>query len=210
MSIDVSMTTLQSDLERLNARLFNISDLYNQFAWPHQLWETCLVIMYTANHECPRNLIDKIWQNIVQQERRAMRTQSFAALTASVSRKVEHVAKLTSLSLKVFPIDTVCELLEQFSYDLRTTWVAKLLQHCGVSLSTLYDLYHHLLVSTDDKEVHFSVPLRHIVESGLAAGDALSGKRLPFGIDGIILRLEECPEAKGELAKWEALRRRVQ
>ena len=145
-----------------------------------------------------------------------MRTLSFAALTASVSRKVEHVAKLTSLSLKVFPIDTVCELLEQFSYDLRTrdgydaTWVAKLLQQCGVSLSTLYDLYHHLLVSTDDKEVHFSVPLRYVVESGLAAGDALSGKRLPFGIDGIILRLDECPEAKGELAKWEALRRRVQ
>ena len=212
---DVSMATLQSDVDRLNSGLFNISDLYNQFAWPHQLWETCLVIMYTANHECPRNLIDKIWHSIVQQERRLMRNQSFDAVVASLSRKVEHVAKLTSLSLKVFPVDTVCELLElEVSMDLATrqgydgSWVAKLMSRCGVSFGTLYDLYHHFLTSTNDrpKQVHFSLPLRFIVDSGL---DSLSGKRLPFAIDSIILRLEECPEARSELAQWTAIRHRL-
>jgi nuclear pore complex protein Nup155 len=216
-----SMTSLQNDLARLNAGLFTISDLYNQFAWPHQLWETCLVIMYTANHECPRNLVDKIWRSIVQQERRNMRNMSFVAIAASLSRKVEHVGKLSSLSLKVFPVDTVCELLEQVSFELRQregfdgTWVPVLFSNCGISFNTLYDLYHHLLVSTDDraKQVHYSLPLRFIVEQWIASvstsgvpSTQIRTKRLPFAIDDIILRLEECPEAKLELAKWVELK----
>ena len=194
------------------------------FAWPHQLWEMCLAIMYTANHECPRNLVDKIWQNIVQQERRNLRHQSYAAVTASLSRKVESVGKLSSLSLKVFPVDTICELLEQqISFELRGregfdgTWVVQLLNRTGVTYNTLYDLYHHLLVSTDDraKQVHYSVPLREVVErwmdqiAFLSPNSAEHGqfrtKRLPFTVDDIILRLQECPEAKLEVAKWTAL-----
>lgn len=221
---DVSMSTLHSDVERLNSRLFSISDLYNQFAWPYQLWETCLIIMYTANHECPRNLVDKIWNNILNQERRQMRGQTFAAVTSSLSRKVELVAKSTSLSLKVFPIETVCELLEQVSFEMKGregfngTWVVQLLGACGVSLNTLFDLYHHFLVSTDDrsKHLHFSLPLRFVVESWIEAVTFLPPtsaehvqfrtKRLPFLVDEIILRLEECPEAKQEISRWQGLK----
>lgn len=150
-------TTTPDELKRLNSHLFTISELYNQFAWPLQLWETCLVIMYTANHECPRALIEKIWSSIVQQERRFMAaSRSAPALVASVARKVEHVARLSSLSLKVFPVDVICEQLEQLSFDLLRgqegfdpCWVTRLMLDVGVSHNTLFDLYHHLFASLD-------------------------------------------------------------
>lgn len=222
------VASLRHEIEALNSRLFTISELYNQFAWPHQLWETCLVIMYTANHECPRNLVDKIWQNVVLLERRNIRTQRFSFIVASLSRKVEHVAKFSSLSLKVFPVDTIVELLESMSYEMRSkedfdaVWVPRLLWSCNVSFSTLYDIYHHLVVSSDHdraKQLHYCVPLRFILErwidsmgtSGLVSSNAeqvqFRTKRVPFAVDDIICRLEEFPEAKREYDAWVQMRR---
>ncbi len=213
---DQSMTALRGELERLNTKLFSISELYNQFAWPHQLWETCLVIMYTANHECPRNLVDKIWQSMIQQERRTMRNQSFAAVSAALARKVEHVTKLSSLSLKVFPVDSVCEMLEQVAFEMGASseWVPQLMLSCGVSFNSVYDLYHHFLVSEDDraKKLHYSAPLRYIVEkwrqeAAHSNESQFRTKRLPFAVEDVILRLEECGGADSaqEVAKWKQL-----
>jgi nuclear pore complex protein Nup155 len=216
---DQSMTALRNEVDRLNTKLFSISELYNQFAWPHQLWETCLVIMYTANHECPRNLVDKIWQSMIVQERRLMRNQGFAAVSAALSRKVEHVARLSSLSLKVFPVDSVCEMLEQVAFEMGSSseWVPQLMLSCGVSFNSLYDLYHHLLVSEDDraKKLHYSAPLRYIVEKwnqeALSNESQFRIKRLPFAVEDVILRLEECggTEAAQEVAKWQKLAAQV-
>lgn len=187
---------------------------------------------HTANHECPRPLVDKIWTSIVQQERRNIRNQSFAAVSASLSRKVEVVGKLSSLSLKVrkamfisslvsqssfclfkvFPVDTVVELLEGVSFDMQSSngeWVPQLLLGCGVSCSALFDFYHHLFVAEENrpKKLHYSAPLRYVIERWhREESDDFRAKRLPFVVDDVIVRLEELgADAAPELAKWKAL-----
>ncbi len=65
-------------------------------------------------------------------------------------------------------MDTIAELLEGVAFDMQTSgeWVPQLLIGCGVSCSSLFDLYHHLFVSEEAraKKLHYSAPLRFVVE----------------------------------------------
>lgn len=212
--------TLGPEFDRLNGRLFSISELYNQFAWPLQLWETCLIIMYTANHECPRSLVEKIWNSIILQERHALATKSVPAAVASISRKVENVARVSSLSLKVFPVDVISELLEQLSFEkfrghegFDPCWVPRLMLSLDVSHNTLFDLYHHFFSSLDGNrpfQLHFSAPLRYVTERWLEAA-MVTGRRIPVQVmDEVIVRLEEyAPAAQEEVRAWKNLSQRV-
>lgn len=142
------------------------------------------------------------------------------AAVASVSRKVENVARVSSLSLKVFPVDLICELLEQFSFEklrgrdgFESYWVAQLLLSLDVSHNTLFDMYHHLFSSLDGNrpyQLHLSAPLRFIMERWLESV-LVTGRRVPVQVmDEVIVRLEEyVPTAQEEVRAWKNLVQRL-
>jgi nuclear pore complex protein Nup155 len=51
-------------MERLERTLVSISDLYQQYAVPLQLFECQLKILESSNHEDP-NLVNDIWLQMV-------------------------------------------------------------------------------------------------------------------------------------------------
>ncbi|CAB3359481.1 Hypothetical predicted protein [Cloeon dipterum] len=86
-------------LERLNKTLLSITDLFQLYAVPLQLWESQLAILQCSNHE-DANLVNDIWHQLICSTR---------PLEALISR-VESVGKL--LQGHLFPLELLAKELE--------------------------------------------------------------------------------------------------
>ncbi|XP_059474658.1 nuclear pore complex protein Nup154 [Neocloeon triangulifer] len=88
-----------AQLERLEQTLLTITDLFQHYAVPLQLWECQLAILQCSNHEDP-NLVNDIWHQMIASTR---------PLNSLLSR-VEAVGK--HLQSHLFPIEVLAKEIE--------------------------------------------------------------------------------------------------
>ena len=90
-------------ISALNCDLLDITTLYEEFADRFNLAECQLAILHCAGHHDP-NLIETIWQNIIDSELRALSSKSIEAQKISICAKIKDLGKLYLSSEKYFPI----------------------------------------------------------------------------------------------------------
>jgi len=87
----------------LNSDLLDITHLYEDFADRFNFPECQLAILHCAGHHDP-NLIETIWQNIIDNELRTISSKSFEAQKNLICTKIKELGKLYLSSEKYFPI----------------------------------------------------------------------------------------------------------
>ena len=90
-------------ISALNSDLLDITTLYEEFADRFNLAECQLAIVHCAGHHDP-NLIETIWQNIIDTELRTHSSKPFEAQKISICAKIKELGKLYISSEKYFPI----------------------------------------------------------------------------------------------------------
>ncbi len=90
--------------------------------------------------------------------------------------------------------------------------MARLLLGLDISHNTLFDLYHLMFASLDGdrkRQLHFSSPLRHVLERWVESSVG-TRRRLPAQVvDDVILRLEEYLPAQDEVRAWKVFAQRI-
>lgn len=93
----------QEAIIALNSDLLDITHLYEDFADRFNLSECQLAILHCAGHYDP-NLIETIWQNIIDNELRIISSKSIEAQKNLISIKIKELGKLYLSSEKYFPV----------------------------------------------------------------------------------------------------------
>ena len=94
---------IQNALAKLNAELLDISQLYQDFAEPYQLWESQLGILHCAGHHEPK-LVENLWENIIEEELNNGAALPVSSRIVMVSNKIKSLGKMYATSQKYFPL----------------------------------------------------------------------------------------------------------
>ncbi|KAJ5074710.1 nuclear pore complex protein nup155 [Anaeramoeba ignava] len=144
----------------LDSRLFSISQLYNDFAFPLCLWDSCLAILRCSEYEDP-SVYQIIWEKIIQKisESSDQLPQSQPQQIINlVHDKVLNLGRQFYPSKFAFPVPYICFLLESLNFGFRLNsnfdnWVVRLMIEIGVPYSILFNSYLQELYSkiNDDR-----------------------------------------------------------
>ncbi|TIB67852.1 nucleoporin-domain-containing protein [Wallemia mellicola] len=139
---EITPENKQNMLTMLEQRLYNVSELFREFAEPLALLEIQLLIFHIADFYDP-NLIAQTWQVLVEHthyvhEELAVdeRFDAVAGVAYSLARRF-YPSKIS------FPLDTVINILEQYSYEhgvKKTGWVPTTLNDAGIPYGAIYDV----------------------------------------------------------------------
>jgi nuclear pore complex protein Nup155 len=67
-SINVSKPDLpEEDIKKLNYSLISVSDLYNDYAFPMDMVDVCLLVLFTCGHDDPTH-IQQLWKTLICEE----------------------------------------------------------------------------------------------------------------------------------------------
>ena len=94
---------IKQALARLNVELFDISQLYQSYAEPFELWESQLAILHCAGHHEPM-LVETMWKNIIEAELKRSEELSVNSRLAMIGNKIKALGKLYSGAQKYFPL----------------------------------------------------------------------------------------------------------
>ena len=127
----------------LEYELFNISDLYNEYAVRYQLWESALAIMHCSGHS-DEALIRQIWERIISDQLSGYHAEHH--LAEVVAGKVIQLGRSYYPHAEaVFPVDYIASLLEQLVLQRHVhaapTWGADVLAAIGLTHGALFDVY---------------------------------------------------------------------
>ncbi|KAJ2025556.1 hypothetical protein GGI06_000536, partial [Coemansia sp. S85] len=103
--------TLASELDH---RLFNVTELYGQFAEPLRLWDAMLLILKASNHDDP-NLAKSIWLANL----RTVLDDSQSTGLMAVASKVVRLGGRLYPSAAAFSLPMVAEILVELSLERR-------------------------------------------------------------------------------------------
>ena len=84
---------MSHSLSRLNSDLLDITQLYQDFAEPYQLWECQLAILHCAGHHDPM-LIQTMWENIIDWELAKTAELPAASRIAMMGNKIRALGKV--------------------------------------------------------------------------------------------------------------------
>ncbi|GAA5918079.1 hypothetical protein JCM8208_001213, partial [Rhodotorula glutinis] len=136
----------QAWLEKVEERLFTITELYADFAEPLELLEIILLIFHVSDHRDPF-LVTATWEAILS---RAQEEQPENPVDA-VAAKVTQLGQRFHTSDVSFPLAELIALLERFSFerksDARPGWVALAIRDAGVPFEAIYSVYEELIVA---------------------------------------------------------------
>ncbi|XP_075223372.1 nuclear pore complex protein Nup154 isoform X2 [Lycorma delicatula] len=135
---------------RLNSCLLTITELYEEFAEPFDLWDCKLAIVECSGHDDP-DLINNIWENIIQTELAKCDNTSGDNKISVVMSKVKMLGQQYSLSSRVFPLWFLVWQLELACCQLGAlrSHVHSTLISMGVPLIMLLDVYEKLFALND-------------------------------------------------------------
>ncbi|ORY01953.1 nucleoporin-domain-containing protein [Basidiobolus meristosporus CBS 931.73] len=132
-------------LGELDTQLFDITQLYNKFAFPFKLYESMLLIFYTSDYHDPE-YIAQIWGYIIQQTHEQAQNSNIASHKA-LSRKVKQIGKKYYPS-NVFPLAKICDLLERHNLknhaNAEPGWIVSTLHEIGVPYTSLLEILHSM------------------------------------------------------------------
>jgi nuclear pore complex protein Nup155 len=131
----------------LNSGLYQISQLYENFADPLELWECQLAIIDCAGYT-DENLIEKIWRNILRREIRKS-TGNPNNRMAQILAKVKHIARHCGVSTQCFPLAFLISELEQLSTYLKSdrSLVPKSFVAMELPIDALLEIYNRYLTT---------------------------------------------------------------
>ena len=94
---------INAALAKLNSDLLDISQLFQDYAEPYNLWECQLSILHCAGHHDPM-LVEKMWDNIIDKELTDTAELPNNSRIVMISNKVKALGKVYSQAQKYFPI----------------------------------------------------------------------------------------------------------
>jgi len=134
--------------EKLDTGLFDISDLFNNYAKKYHLWESCLrILKFSAYNDHAK--VQQYWQHLIASclgrfERSEYRDDRLASTVISAGKAL-YPSELT------FPTKWLCDFLEhtaveykRWSFDL----VLNIMREIGVTYPHLFDVYVSLAASS--------------------------------------------------------------
>nr|CAD7578934.1 unnamed protein product [Timema californicum] len=90
-------------IEKLNNNLYDLTELYENFAEPFSLWEAKLSIIHSAGH-LDMSLIEKVWLKLIESELRNCGSMSGNDKMSVLMNKVKYLGQEYSLSPRCFPL----------------------------------------------------------------------------------------------------------
>ncbi|KAG0656686.1 hypothetical protein C6P46_006988 [Rhodotorula mucilaginosa] len=136
----------QQWLDKVEDRLFTISELYSDFAEPLELLEVILLIFHVSDHRDPF-LVTATWEAILS---RAQEENSDHPIDA-VSAKVTQLGQRFHASDVAFPLPDIIALLERFSLDHKEEaqpgWVAHAIRDAGVPFEAIFPVFDELFTA---------------------------------------------------------------
>lgn len=102
-NLRATKANIESALALLNAELLDISQLYQEYAEPFELWECQLAILHCSGHQDPM-LVETMWDNIIEAELKLSEGLPSNSRIAMISNKIKSLGKIYAGSLKYFPL----------------------------------------------------------------------------------------------------------
>ncbi|XP_024941469.1 nuclear pore complex protein Nup154 isoform X2 [Cephus cinctus] len=131
---------------RLNSSLIPITQLYEEYAEPLQLWECKLAIIHCSGHQ-DAMLIQGIWTNIIENELKNATAPSAEDKLVILMSKIKLLGQEYSGTPHCFPIEFLLKQMEVRACRLRVSndHIIKGFLELGVSLEELLDLYDKMI-----------------------------------------------------------------
>ncbi|XP_058056850.1 nuclear pore complex protein Nup154 [Anopheles bellator] len=141
---DPAVGSVRDALQQLNGSLFNLTQLYSEFAEPYDLWECKLKILNCSHHNDPL-LIESVWSHILDRE--------LEVRDGAAERCRRMLAKVKSLALEYdsaghcFPLAFIVRELEVrcFRSGLFNSPVPEALFEMNLDVDDLLNIYSRLV-----------------------------------------------------------------
>ncbi|GAA5897156.1 hypothetical protein JCM5296_002241 [Sporobolomyces johnsonii] len=133
-------------LEKVEDRLFTITELYSEFAEPLELLEIILLIFHVSDHRDPF-LVTATWEAILARAQDEHPDDPLDAVAAKVIQ-LGHRFHTSDVS---FPLPDLIALLERFGYERkaesRPGWVALAIREAGVPFEAIFAVFDELMTA---------------------------------------------------------------
>ncbi|GAA5897035.1 uncharacterized protein JCM6883_006558 [Sporobolomyces salmoneus] len=134
-------------IEKIEDRLFTVTELYSEFAEPLEQLEIILLIFHVSDHRDPF-LVTATWEAILARVQEEHPEQPLEAVAAKVTQ-LGHRFHSSDIA---FPLPELISLLERFSYERkaespRPGWVALSLREGGAPFEPIFACYDELLTA---------------------------------------------------------------
>ncbi len=132
-------------LSHLEARFYDVTDLYNQVARPLQLHELTLAILHTSDYK-DQYLVEKTWTEIIQQAKEKAVATSLLPLDV-ICEKVKELGRKYYPSEVSMPLNFLVQMLEVEAYesnDIRYGIVYRTFREVGVPFHLLFRIYNDI------------------------------------------------------------------
>lgn len=157
---------------RLNSRLLEITQLYEEFAEAFCLWECKLAIIHCSGHY-DLALVETIWLNIIETELRTCTAIGPNDKMIVLMSKIKSLGQEYAVSPRCFPVPFLVRQLELKACRLHadTMHVHSTMVALGVPLMTLLEVYERLIAAnervwlTEGNEFHLLEALAQLLES---------------------------------------------
>lgn len=157
---------------RLNSSLLEITQLYEEFCEPFNLWECKLAIIHCSGH-CDLALVETIWLNVIESELTACSSVTSNDMMTVLMSKMKALGQEYAGSPRCFPVPFLVRQLELKACRLHasTVHVHSTMVALGVPLMMLMDVYERLIAAnervwlTEGNEFHLVEALAQLVES---------------------------------------------
>lgn len=147
-----SASCAREKAKELSVELKNITELYNNYAVPFELWEVCLEMLYFANHsgDADSSIIRETWARLIDQ---ALSRGGIAEACSVLKRVGSHLYPGDGT---VLPLDTLCLHLEKAALERSTSGIESvgdenipraLLAACKGAAEPVLNTYDQLLSS---------------------------------------------------------------
>ncbi|XP_037958923.1 nuclear pore complex protein Nup154-like [Teleopsis dalmanni] len=147
-AITPQTTVTDRAIQDLNNKLFDITDLYQQFAEPFELWECKLTILNCSHHN-DTLLIESVWQKIISNT-----IQGCSTSTERVTRlftKIETLVKEFSQSGNCFPLAFIIHELEKTAcvYNMPEAIVPEKLLAMDIDIEIMLEYYYRMIIMNE-------------------------------------------------------------
>ncbi|XP_044758799.1 nuclear pore complex protein Nup155 [Coccinella septempunctata] len=165
--------SINDAISALDSGLYQISQLYENFAEPFELWECKLAIIECAGYsDAP--LVESIWKNILKNElKSSAHINSANDRLSQILSKVKLLARTYSSSVNCFPLEYLVHELEVISVTLRASksLVPRSLISMNIPMEKLIIVYNRLISitsnesfwKTEEHEFHFAESIAALI-----------------------------------------------
>ncbi|XP_001605127.2 nuclear pore complex protein Nup155 isoform X2 [Nasonia vitripennis] len=131
---------------RLNSALLDITQLYEEYAEPLQLWECKLAIIHCSGHQDVM-LIQGIWKNIIESELKNTSSASAEDQLAIVTSKIKLLGQEYCGTPHCFPVDFLIKELEVRACRLKISnnHIITCFLQLGIPMEELLDHYDKMI-----------------------------------------------------------------